>query len=67
MSDFKQPASMAMEQLVSLVVSDTSLEQPIKDALIKDVMSNEPSSLKALREVLSSDVNGEKNDHTEND
>ena len=66
MSDFEQPASLAIARLIALVRSDESLEQPIKDAFVKDIKSNEPSSLSAVREVLS-DNTGAKNGNTDKD
>lgn len=60
MSDFKQPSSLAIDRLTTLVMTDESLEPPVKEAFVADILSATSSDLAALRGVLS-DVNGATN------
>ena len=64
MSDLETPFCLAIERLIALVTSDQSLEQPIKDAFIKDITCTESSSFRGLREVLLSYNNGATNGNT---
>jgi len=53
LSDYKQPGSLAIERLISLVKSDKSLEQPVKEAFVEDILSAASSDLDTLRKILS--------------